>query len=284
MRDNGWKFVNGAMLPTCLPLEEADTTILKDKNLWRRPLWKKAYFARYTTQVGQGNGEWYWVIKDTPLDLDSIKGKYRYEIKKGIAFFRIEVIKPLEYEDALYEVMVNAYASYPKIYRFIPTREAFLKSLPTWKTPCFAAFHRESGKLCGYINIVEREHIVFYSGQAVLKEFERHYINAALVYGMLCYYKEQLEKKQVVIVDGEKNILHKTAHQEFLVKKLGFRKVPCILKVVYRPIIKTLVFLLFPLRKLLLRFDEKSKLIHKINGVLEMERVVRLQKGCAKKE
>lgn len=35
MSDQGWKYVNGAMMPTCLPLSEADTSVFNDKNLWK---------------------------------------------------------------------------------------------------------------------------------------------------------------------------------------------------------------------------------------------------------
>lgn len=278
MSDQGWKYVNGAMMPTCLPLSEADTSVFNDKNLWKKGSWKRALFARYSTSFGDSPGYWYWVVKDSPLDVNSLKGKLRYEIKRSMKEFYVEVIDVFKYAKELYEITVDAYSSYPKTYSSIPTEKQFLSALPTWKTPCFGAFYRETGRLCGYINIVERENIVYYSGQAVLKEFERLYVNTALVYGMLYYYEDRLANKQVLIVDGEKNILHKTNHQEFLVKKLGFKKIPCDLKIVYRPTVKLAVCLLYPLRKLLLKIDDSSSLVHKINGVLEMERIIRLQK------
>jgi hypothetical protein len=99
-------------------------------------------------------------------------------------------------------------------------------------------------------------------------------INAALVYGMLDYYKERIEDG-AYIVDGEKNINHITKHQEYLCSKMGFRKANCQLHMVYRPGVELLVNLLWPMREVFNKYDLKSPLIHSINGVMKMETIRR---------
>lgn len=165
---------------------------------------------------------------------------------------------------------IDAFESYPKIYRNIPSKATFVKSLPTWKKPTFAAF--SNGELVGYITTVERANVIYYSGQCVKKLYEKQFASHALIYGMLDYYKEKL-KSGYYIVDGERNINHITNHQDFLVKKFGFRRAYCQLNIAYRPGIKTVVKCIYPFRHILKKLDNFSSIIHKINGVMILEEV-----------
>lgn len=79
--------------------------------------------------------------------MSNVKAKYRYEIRKGIEYFDVKVINPLEYIDQLYDVTVDALKQYPKAYRNIPDKETFVKQIPTWKVPTFAAFDKNGGVL-----------------------------------------------------------------------------------------------------------------------------------------
>lgn len=285
MSDNrtgtGWKYCNHAMLPDCKPYEEPNLSVLSERGLWRKPLWRQAYFAKYTTDFDCGTElPWYYVICDKPFDLTKLKSKFRNEMKKALDNFDVRVIRPEEHVDELYAVKVSALSSYPKAYRSIPTREAFEKSVPTFKEPCFAAFCKEDGKLAGYINMVEQGDVILYSGQHVDKEYERLYVNYALIIGMLEHYKKRLENGEV-IYDGERNINHITKHQDLLVKKFGFRRAYCKLHVKFRPAVGFAVKLLYPLRGLLRHLDGVAA-IHKINGVLTLASYLKEQKRCLK--
>ena len=274
---SGWKYYNHAMLPKGKPYEEPDVSIFDVKNLWKMPLWKDAYFAKYTTEYDcKKEMPWYWVICDVPFNVLSLKSKFRNEMKKAIDNFDVRVIDPNDYVDELYAVKTSALASYPKAYRSTVTKDSFRQSVLTFKKPTFAAFCRHDGNLAGYINMVELDDVLLYSGQNVIKEYERLYVNYALIIKMLEYYEERI-KAGAIIVDGERNIQHITKHQELLIKKFGFRKAFCRLNVIYRPAIKCIVKLLYPFRRVLLKLDAIG-LIHKINGVLLLEQILREQK------
>lgn len=234
----------------------------------------KALFAKYTSDwdCPEETG-WYWVIRDTPISLDEFKAKHRYEIKKGLAHFSVSPIDPTSYPDELYNIAVDTLKTYPKSYRYIPTKEQFVKSLPSWKFT-FGAFDIETHELCGYIIMVERDEVLYYSEQRVLQRCEKMYINAALIYSMVDYYRERIEHG-AYIVDGERNINHITNHQEYLCSKLDFRKANCKLHIVYRPGVKLIVDFLWYMRKLFKKFDDSSSLIHSVNGVLMLEGIRR---------
>ena len=201
----GWKYYNHAMMPDCKPHENANIEVLT-KDIWKYKPWKKAFFAKYTSDwdCTEKTG-WYWVIKDTPIDLQKLKGKHRYEIKKGLSNFTVKPINPVEYPDEVYDIAVDTLKTYPRSYQHIPDKKSFVDKLSTWKFT-FGAFGKESHKLCGYIIMVERDEVLYYSEQRVLQNCEKLYINSALVYRMVDYYRERIENG-AYIVDGEKNIV-----------------------------------------------------------------------------
>lgn len=123
--------------------------------------------------------------------------------------------------------------------------------------------------------MVEREEVLYFSSLRVKKECESHFVNHALVYGMLQYYNDRLTKG-CYIVDGERNINHVTSFQDFLCKKFNFRKANCKLNIVYRPGLKLFVNILYNFKNILRKADGLS-IVHKINGVLAMEEIRRKQ-------
>lgn len=270
----GWKYYNHAMLPDCKPHEEANIQILT-KEIWKCRPWNKALLAKFTSDWDcEEETGWYWVIQDSPLELDKLKSKKRYEIRKGLKNFYVRPINPMKYPEELFEIAVDTILSYPKAYQILPDKEQFIQKLPTWKFT-FGAFDKETKKLCGYIIMVEREEVLYYSECRVLQNCERRNISAALVYSMIDYYRERITNDGAYIVDGERNINHITNHQDFLCSKMGFRKVNVKLHLVYRPGMKVLVNILFPFRRLLKKFDLNHPFIHSINGVMKLEAIVR---------
>lgn len=134
-------------------------------------------------------------------------------------------------------------------------------------------FFRGTGELCGYSIINEHTDWAGFSVQKMKPAFEKYQINVTLVYGILERYNSKLGCN-FYICDGERNILHETAFQEYLKKYFEFRKAFCKLNLVYRKPIGVAVAVLMPFRKVLNRFDS-IPLIHKVNGVLQMEAFVK---------
>lgn len=276
MSVEGWRYYNHAMIPTTLPHEMPDLTPIDDKSIWAGGNSKKTVLARWTTDFDCGyETNWWYVIKDTPFNIDSLKAKRRYEINKGTKNFEVKKIDPLQYKEELYRVQVAAFSAYPQKYRPSVNKQSFLSSIENWKSSvAVGAFFRETGELCGYAlltNVMEN-----YVGFSVLKtdpQYENKAINAALVTGVLQLF-EGLLSGGGYICDGARSINHETYFQDYLEKYFGFRKAYCKLHVIYNPKYRKIIKALFHFRKILLKLD-RIGIIHQLNSVLRMEEMVR---------
>ena len=99
-------------------------------------------------------------------------------------------------------------------------------------------------------------------------------INAAICYKIILDCNDDLLKGNFFISDGARNLSHVTHFQDYLQKYFGFRKAYCRLRVVYRPLFKPIIAILFLFKNFLKKFDSYS-LFHKINAILLAEEVSR---------
>ena len=275
MQIDGWKYYNHAAIPTTAPHEEPNMIPINDGSIWKigrgTPL-----LARWTTEFDCGyQTNWWYVIKDIPFDINSLKAKRRYEINKGIKNFDVKEIDPPKYAEELYNVQIAAYSAYPPKYRPSVDKQKFLTTVEKWDSYiCIGAFHRETNELCGYslLSRASDDYVDF----KVLKtnpQYEKNGVNAALVDGILRYFNSFLTNGGY-ICDGSRSINHETAFQDYLEKYFGFRKAYCKLHIIYNPSLKWMINLIYPVRKLFLKMDGIG-IIHQLNSVLRMEEVVR---------
>lgn len=276
MHIDGWKYYNHAAIPTTAPHENPSTLSIEDGSIWKiegaTPL-----LARWTTDFDCGREtNWWYVIKDTPFDINTLKAKRRYEINKGVKNFSVAEIVPTDYSKDLYSVQVAAYSAYPQKYRPSVDKAAFIDSIAQWPDSytCLGAFHRETNELCGYTLLAKDQsrHISFNVLRAD-PTHEKNGVNAALVDGVLKYCAPFLNDGWYVC-DGARSINHETAFQDYLEKYFDFRKAYCKLHIVYNPKLKWAIRCIYPLRKFLGKLDNVG-IIHQINSVLRMEEMVR---------
>ena len=265
---NGWDYYNRALIPNTPPNTEANVFELNDKRLWKQK--PKPLLARWTTDFDCGyETSWWYCIKDDRFNIDSVKSQIRYKIKKGVSNFNVIIINPCDYKEEVLECTIKAFSAYPESYRPTITKD-YLSEILSWneKFIVFGAFERESGTLQGYSLCKENEGYVALSVQKANPAYEKLQINAALVNGICEYYNDRLSK-DFYIVDGERNVLHETAFQDYLVRYFGFRKAYCKLHIKYRHGVGMLVKMLYPFRKILAKTN--VKLLKKISAVLTME-------------
>ena len=232
--------------------------------------------ARWTTDWDCGNEtNWWYVIKDEPFDIGSLKSNYRYKINKGCKYFDVRIIDPCDYKEELYKVQVAAFSAYPAKYRPTVDKRTFMDSIDTWdRYEVFGAFYRENNELVGYVIMTKNaSDFLALSVQKTNPKYEKLQVNAALVKGLMDYYTQHLSSGGI-ICDGSRSINHETQFQDYLEKYFGFRKAYCHLHVQYNPKIKWLIKLLFPLRKVLTLFDGIG-IFHSLNSVLKMEKIYR---------
>ncbi|MBE6941079.1 MAG: hypothetical protein E7455_02165 [Ruminococcaceae bacterium] len=270
----GWRYYNHAAIPTTPPHEEPDTAPVRDGRIWK--LDGAPLLARWTTDFDCGHETgWWYVIKDTPFDLLSLKAKRRYEINKGVKSYETRVVDPCDYKEALYEVQIAAFSAYPEKYRPTVERESFLDSVAGWtQYTIIGAFQRETGELSGYA-LLQRvgDKYVDFSVLKTKPEHEKAGVNAALVAGVLQHFDAFLADGGI-LCDGARSINHETAFQDYLEKYFCFRKAYCRLHIDYKPKIRWLIGLLYPFRKLFIKLDGIG-IIHQMNAILKMEEIHR---------
>ena len=84
-----WKYYNHAMIPTVAPHEEADVETIYSKDFWKEN--KNALLARWTSDFDCGyETNWWYVIKDDPFDITTLKSKRRYESIRGKRILKLE--------------------------------------------------------------------------------------------------------------------------------------------------------------------------------------------------
>lgn len=271
-----WKLYNKALLPISAPHESAATDELDRSEIWSKAYWgEKPLLARWTSCYDCGyETNWWWVIKDSPFDIETIKSKRRYEIKKGLKNFEVRIINPTQYLDDLFKVQVAALSAYPEKYRPKTNFGSFQKSVEeNWiNKKVYGAFSAETSELCGYAVLSVFDNYVGFKLLKVKPESEKFAINAAIVYCIVRDYNEKLSKS-FYIADGERSVQHETAFQDYLEKYFEFRKAYCKLNIKYARGLYLIVCFLYPLRNFLKKHD--CRFLHKINGVLFMENIRR---------
>ena len=281
MEIQGWRYYLHAAIPTCAPHEIPNLEPVFNGQIFKQD--KKAYIARYITDWDCGyETNWWYVIKDTPFNIDSLKAKRRYEINKGNKNFDVRKILVNEFAEQVYEVTKQAYESWPKKYRPSVEYEKFMKNLPSWNVyTAYGAFSKKDGSLCGYALLRPCGKLLDFCVLRVMPKMENQSINAAIVSGIL-NDNEELFKMGGYISDGSRNIRHETAFQDYLEKYFDFRKVYCKLNMVYSPFFGMLIKLIYPFRKIIFKFDG-IRFVNKVSTILALENIVREQKVVERK-
>ena len=276
MKIDGWKYYKHAMVPSTFPHEQPNTAPVDDGSIWKSG--KASLLARWTTDFDCGyETNWWYVIKDTPFDIDSLKAKRRYEINKGNKNFYVKEITSIEVVEDLYEVAAAAYATYPKSYRPNIDLGKFRSEVEKWNFyKVYGAYAVEDDSLCGYacLNKINREgNYINFTTMKAVPEKERLGLNAAMVNKILVDHVDFLSSGGY-ISDGARSINHETAFQDYLEKYFGFRKAYCKLHIVYRPYVRVLVKIFYPFRKILKKIGF-VKLVGSFNALLQMEEINR---------
>lgn len=279
---SNWKYYNHAALPVSVPYKDPDTSEIDNGAVWKMA--GKPFVARWTTDFDLGHEtNWWYVIKDTPFDINALKAKRRYEVNKGKKNFDVRLIVPGDFKEELFQIQTKAFAAYPAKYRPHVDKTEFFDRIDSWNTlPVFGAFFKDDGKLCGYSLLEpEDERFVRFSVQKTDPDYETYGLNAALVEAILAHYEDFLNNGGI-ICDGERSISHETKFQDYLEKYFGFRKAYCVLHVKYKPVLRPIVFILYPFRNLIKKLD-KISIVHMVVALLNMESINRSSRDFKEK-
>lgn len=242
MTDNRWIYYDRALIPAfpetdkfdCITYNEAVRESNADKPLF--VLYPVDFDCGYPT-------EWWYTINDKGYDIASLSAKRRYEINKGSKNFVVKKIDPKNYIDEIVEIEKRSFDVYPVEYRPDINRitnewlESYLERLykKNVEHEFFGAYSSE-GKMCGFIHIEKRpDRVVNLSQQKVIPAFEKMNVNFALLHFVLSRYNDDIKSGKIVFSNGQRNIRHKTAFNDFLCKYFGFRKAYTRLRIEFPP-------------------------------------------------
>ena len=277
-----WKYYNHALLSDVAPHKEKDAEAALASPDWKKP---RTWLIRYTDHYDDPSyTEWWYCIKDDPLDLSALKSKRRNEINKGIRNFEVRLIDAEDHREALYRIYDNVLLSYERFSGRRLTREQYYKSISTWKDryTTYGAFLRESGELAGFAQVREFDDFIDFSGCKADPDYEKFGCNAALVCFLCEHYADRISSGQYIL-DGERNILHQTHFQDYLEKYFGFRKAYCKINVRYKAWFKLLVKIIYPFRNVFVKTALCRKpFFEKIGAILKLEEIVRKQNKSQK--
>ena len=270
MKIDGWKYYNFAAFPSTWPHEEVNLLPINDKSIWM--LDGSPLLARWTSDWDKKEkSQFYFCIKDDRFNIEKIRAKRRYEINKGVKNFDVKIINPKDYKDEIYDVYIESLKGYPS--GTVPiSKEEMINTVESGfsQKECrfFGAFRKSSGQLCGYSDVYIRGQFIPISSLHTRTSCEKDGVNLALVNGIVQWFND-LNIENAYLCDGARSVYHETAFQDFLTKYFNFRRAYCTLHIIYKPIIRPVVALLFPLRKLFYKLPLKPA--RQISTVLKME-------------
>lgn len=268
----GWRKYYGTWRPTTAPHEQPDLSSIANGAIWKNG----GLLARWVTDFDCGCTRNFWYcIKDTPFDINDVKAKKRYYIKKGMQHFDVVEIECAKYLDELYIVTEKALETYSG-YKGPQDKKKFIDEICQRNDLiCLGAFERDSGKLCGYLRLKEYGNYVDFMNMKVDPGCEKLQINYALVYELCRRYEERLRGGDFYICDGMRAINHETHFQDWLEYNFLFRKAYCRLHIAYPWGVRLIVNCLFPGRNTIYKFGRKNPLVKKIYTILQYEEIAR---------
>lgn len=268
-----WKKYNGAIVPNGPPHIEPTVEDIAQA----RKMGGYRFISYVTDYDCEEETPWWYVVKDTPLVIEEIpSAKKRYRINKGLKYVTVRKIDANEYGEELYHCFVKAQERY-KAYDSSVSKEAFLRSLQKDTAEYYGVFFKETGELVAYGKNDLYEDCV---GMSVMKfhpDYMKYEISAALTYQIVHDYINQGRCRYAM--DGQRSIRHKTNIQDYLEQNFGFRKAYCRLQMIYSPVMKVMVTLLYPFRRLVEKLAGERVLLNNVASVLKMEEI---RRACRK--
>lgn len=272
----GWNFYNRALMPSTPFYQEPNFDRL-DRKIWSRKFdGHTPLLIRWISDYDiEKEGYWWYTVKDTTFEIENLKSYYRSYINKGRRNFTSRKIEVNEYSHEMADVAIEAWKLYSKNTLEVRDKSDYADEIRKWKKDVYGAFDHE-GRLCAYLTIIKNKNYYTIEQLKARPDCRNAGVNAAIVYKLLEDMNEDLNHG-IFLSNGQRNLVHETNFNDYLIKYFGFRKAYCKLNVIYSPKIEWIVKILYPFRKIVKKMDS-VKIFHQINGVLLMEEIVREQK------
>jgi hypothetical protein len=245
-----------------------------DKGHMRQALrLSKNYFTRYTTDFDCGfETPWYYIIRDEPIQLDILGSKNRYNINHGSKYFYIQKIEfSIENVNELYRIYKKAYERYTN-FNSLGKLVFINNTIKSFETNVYyGVYYKTNNLLCGYTSIQEKNSVASFITMKLDHDYFKYGVSYILIFSIVNLYLKQRQFKY--IHNGERSVHHDTEMQEFLIRRLGFRKAYAHLHIEYKPLFGLLVQICYPFRNILKKLP--GILFHNISSLLLQEQIAR---------
>ena len=235
------------------------------------------YFVRYTSDFDKKTEtEWWWCIKDSPVDLGELKANKRRDIRicmRNCTIIRLLKCDLKKYAPKLADCCMDVFATYPNAYRPNVSKKDLEDSFIHEERDVFVALTKQEGNVAGFSICRVVGDTVDMSIVRVSPQFNKYCVSAGIVYELCNYYIN--EKGVRYISDGQRNVRHETNFQSFLISTLGFRKAYCDLHILYTPKVYYAIKILYPLKKMFSLTKNLNGYLYNIYCALEQEHIFR---------
>jgi len=261
------------MIPATAPHEEVDLSPVISGEIWKEGnpsliRWVSDWDCGYDTG-------WWYVIRESPFDLSELSVSSRRNIRKALRNCRVEKIDPSEWVEDLWRVFNEAIVRYEN-YKVPFDKDGFVSEwVNNGNKEFWAGYDNKTDRMIGYAIFDVHTDWVNFRFAKYSAQYLKLRVSDAINTIVLKYYLNEAGKRYVS--DGQRSILHKTNVQTYLIEHFGYRKAYCRLHVRYRKLVEILVKIMYPIRKVLRKFDAIDG-IHHLNSLLIMEEIVRIGK------
>jgi len=233
----------------------------------------RALFIRWSNSFTDKPTEW-WYVVCKKFQKNLLSHNARNQIKRGNKNCRVKKITPAWLSQKGYDCYKTAFRRYKNAKPM--SKEKFKENIMEKEGyNCFdfwGVFFNT--KLVGYCECIKMFNTVSTSVIKYHPNYLKYYPSYTLIYTILNYYLN--EKKYKLVSNGTRSIAHQTNVQKFL-EKFDFEKQYCQLNVVYSPLLKNVIKILYPFRKTFEKFYKPIPInsLHKINVILKQEQIRR---------
>lgn len=215
---------------------------------------------------------WWYICRDNVMTLEDFPSKKRCTIRKGINSI---IIEEVEFTESMIEQL---YRMQEKV---DIAREGHVRTFDVFKSGLISCVEGESVQLyiarlvddpdviVGFMKVLCFGKIASISKARFDHEYNRLQVSSGMFFEITNKY---LQKDGIqYVTDGERSILHETTIQQYLCKNLAYRKVYSKLNLVYKPMVKIFIKMVYPFRKLVSKMSNKINVFKKLKAVLLLE-------------
>lgn len=226
---------------------------------------RKAFYIRnvYDFDCAERTEFWY-VVRDRALAIEEYATrKDRQQVRRSLRAYEFRRVDLIEMLRVGYRVSLEHWQRLPRNRRFVHATEAdftdFLHAQNARGVEFWVGYSTETGEaamwesvyIVGCMAVEEQERLSY--------RYKQYYPTYGLNHVIANYYLKDRGLRYVVA--GARTVTEHSNVQEFLLKKMGFRKAYCKLKVWFRFPVNLIVPCAYPFRKLLPRGSNLRSLL-----------------------